>query len=381
MKQQQMVVDLVKVAFVALIVKVMASSSLIMPWNSLVDNLCIVFAVGIMLIKLLRFTFSLGRLAALGAVAAFTLYTCVSMKQYDLLVTLIAICLLIDVDLEEYISLMLKIQTAILIGHLAVSGFLSLIGSDYEYWSVIDGRLRFNGGFLHSNVLSCYILSCMLMFAWKRFRRITPNQFGWMVCIAALSFIMARSRTGLLLNLFLLLMIFLTQKERPFMEKVLNPVLLLIFPGITAIIFLAQKLFVSGNSAAMILDDLMTGRIKYAAYAYMRSGVTWLPRYLDYADIGLVSWTPEWNLNTFTFDCLFSFLFTQMGLIWVGIITVLIALVCKRFDFRNKIFILYWVLLSVVEVHGLNGFKCFPLLLLSMLLSGKGAENHAAYKN
>lgn len=381
MNRQENVLDLVKAAFVVLIVKVMASSSVIMPWNSLVDNLCIAFAICVMLAKFCRLTFPLGRLAALGALSVLALYTCVSMKQYDLLVTVVAILLLIDEDLEEYISLMLKIQAAILIGHIAVSGFLSLTGSADQFWFVSDDRLRFNGGFTHSNVLSCYILSCMLMFAWKRFRRITPNQFGWMACITVLSFIMSRSRTGLLLNLLLLLLIFLTQNENPIIEKVINPVLLLLFPGLSAMFFWAQKQYASGSRAVLILDDLLTGRIKYAAYANLRSGTTWLPRYLDYVDTGHVSWTPEWNLNTFTFDCLFSFLFTQMGMIWIGVITVLIAVVCRKLEFRNKLFILYWVLFSVVEVHGLNCFKFFPLLLLSTLLSGKGAENHTSRNN
>ena len=376
MKQREIVVDLVKAAFVLLIVKVMASTSWILPWNSLVDNLCIIFAVCVTVAKFCRLTLPFRRLLVLAGMALLTLYTCVSMKQYDLLVSVIAICLLIDEDLDEYIPLMLKIQAGIVLGHLAVSGILSLTGSGDRFWTMTDHRLRFSGGFVHANVLSCYIHSCMLMFAWKQFRHITPNQFGGMLCITVLSFIMSRSRTGLLLNLFLLLLIYLTQNENNLVAKLMNPVLLLTFPGLTALVFLAQKQFTNGNGVAVLLDSLLTGRIKYAAYAYLRSGTTWLPRYLDYADSGVVSWTPEWNLNTFTFDNLYSFLFVQMGMIWIGVMSVMIGFVCKRFDFRNKLFVLIWALFAMVEVHGLNCFKFFPLLLLTTLLSGKGAEGH-----
>ena len=140
--------------------------------------------------------------------------------------------------------------------------------------------------------------------------------------------------------------------------------------------FWAQKQYVPGNRIALLLDDLLTGRIKYAAYAFLRSGTTWLPRYLDYAASGVVSWSEKWNLNTFTFDCLYSFIFIQMGMIWLGVILVLLVVVCKKFDFRNKVFILFWLLYSIVETHGLNCFKFFPLLLLSTLISEKGAEDH-----
>ncbi len=377
MKRREIVVDLVKAAFIALIVKVTVSYSMIMPWNSHVDNLCLAFAICVTFAKICRLTFPLNKLIALAVAALLALYTSVSMKQYDLLLTVIAICLLIDEDLEEYISLMLRIQVWILIGHIAFSVFLSLVGSANRVWIRPDHRLRFTGGFTHPNVLSSFILSCMLMFAWKRFRRITPNEFGWMVCITFLTFIMSKSRTGLILNLFTLLLLFLAQNENKLLTKTLHPVLLVIFPGLSAMIFWAQKQYAAGNRIALVLDDLMTGRIKYAAYAYLRSGTTWLPRYLDYADAGVVSWTPEWNLNTFTFDNLYSFLFMQMGMIWIGVIAVLIILACKKFDFRNNLFILIWVLYSIVETHGLNCFKFFPLLLLSTLLSEKGAEAHS----
>lgn len=371
MKPREIVVDLVKAAFVVLIVKVTASSSMLIPWNATIDNLCIAFALCVTFAKLCRLTLPLRHLLVLGIMALVSLYTCVSMGQYDLLVTVIAVCLLIDVDLEGYISLMLKIQAYLILAHIAAAGFLTLIRDGNAYWIWTDHRLRFNAGFVHPNVLSCYILSCMLMFAWKQFRRITANQFGWMVLITVLTFAMTRSRTGLLLNLFLLLLLFLTQNEHALVVKLLNPILLVLFPGLTALFFWAQKHFVSGSSIALLLDDLMTGRIKYAAYAYLRSGTSLLPRYLDYAYYGVVSWSPEWNLNTFTFDNLYSYMFIQMGIIWIGITTMLIIFVCRRFDFRNKIFVLMWILYAIVEVHGLNCFKFFPLLLLSTLFSGE----------
>lgn len=377
MKRREIVVDLVKAAFTMLIVKVMATSSAIIPWNSLLDNLCIIFAVCVMLVKIYRLTLPFRKLIELAGVALLAVFTCVRMGQYDLLITVIAICLLMDEDLDAYIDLMFKVQVFIILAHIAVSGFLSLLGAGDNFWHMTDNRLRFNGGFAHANVLACYTLSCMLMFAWKQFKHITTNQFAVMACITVLSYAMSRSRTGLLLNLFLLLLLILTQNENKLVMKAIDPGLLLLFPALTAFVFWAQRQYVAGNSIAILLDDLLTGRIKYAAYGYLRSGITWLPRYLDYADSGVVGWTPEWNLNTFTFDNLYSFLFLQMGIIWIGVFAVMIAVVRKRFDFRNKLFMLIWIFYGMVEVHGLNCFKFFPLLLLSTLFSAKGAEDHS----
>ena len=377
MSQRNHVVDLVKVAFVVLIIKVTALYSALMPWSSFVDNLCIVFVIGVTFAKLTRLTMPLGRLLTLAILSLFALYTCVTMGQYDLLVTLLAIILLIDEDLEEYISLMLKIQAWLLVAHLAGSTLLSLLGDSRRFWFIANDRLRFKGGYDHSNVLSCFIQSCLLMFAWLRFRRITPNQFGWMTVVTVLTFIMSRSRAGLLLNIFTLLILILAQNDNKLVKKLLDFAFPLLFPAQVAFIFLAQKYYTSGNGAAHLLDTLLTGRIKYAAYGYLRSGMTLLPRYLDYADSGVISWTPEWNLNTFTFDCLYSFLLMQMGILWIVVISALFIWMRKKLDFRNKVFLLIWMLFSVVEIHGLNCFKFFPLLLISTLLSEKGAEDHS----
>ena len=183
------------------------------------------------------------------------------------------------------------------------------------------------------------------------------------------------SRTGLLLDLLLLILLFLAQNENKLVVWAINPILLLLFPALATMVFWAQKQLIIGSHAAAVLDNLLAGRIKYAAYAYLRSGTTWLPRYLDYVDTGVVSWTQEWNLNTFTFDNLYSFCFMQLGMVWIGIFTVMIAVVCKKAEFRNKLFILIWVLFAMVEVHGLNCFRFFPLLLLSTLFSGKEAAH------
>ena len=56
MKPREIVVDLVKAAFVVLIFKVTASSSMLIPWNSTIDNLCIVFAICVTFAKLCRLT-------------------------------------------------------------------------------------------------------------------------------------------------------------------------------------------------------------------------------------------------------------------------------------------------------------------------------------
>lgn len=371
MKQQEFVVDLVKAAFLVLTIKVMASTSMLMPWNSLVDNLCIIFAVGVMLVKLLRHTFALRKLVSLAGIALLVLYTCVSLGQYDLLVSLVAICLLIDEDIDEYIAMLLKTQAILIVAHVVLAVLLVLIGKGDDFWSMTGNRLRFKGGFVHANVLAIYVSSCMLMFAWKHFTNITTNKWAWMAFIMVLTYVITRSRTGLLLHIIVLLLLYAAQREHTILVRLINPILALSFPILSVFIYWAQGQYLNSSRVALLLDELLTGRVKYAAYAFTRSGTTWLPRYLDYAAEGIINWTENWNLTTFTFDNLFSFMFVQMGMIWIPVCTMIMAVVCRKSEFKVKVFLLLWIFYAMVEVHGLNCFKFFPLLLLSTLLSKK----------
>ena len=195
-----------------------------------------------------------------------------------------------------------------------------------------------------------------------------------MVCVVVLSFLLTKTRTALLLNIALLFILYYAQRGNRLVIKCVDFITPLLFPIISLMTYWVQTHYYSGGSIITFLDKLLTGRVKYAAYAYLRSGTTWLPRYLDYVETRKVMWTPEWNLNTFTFDCLYSYLFIQQGMIWIGIITVIIFFLCRKIDFRNKLFLLIWIINGLVEVHGLNCFKFFPILLLSMLLSEKGGR-------
>lgn len=375
MRQREIIVDMGKAAFVVLAFKVMATTSRLIPWNSLADNLCIVFALGVMLVKLWTLTLPLPKLITLAAVSLFVLYTCVSMKQYDLLITVIVICLLIHEDVDEYIRILFRTQSMLIAAHIVIALCLSLSGKDRLFWAVSDSRLRFNGGFHHANVLSSYVMSCMLMFVWLRFQNITANEWGAMAAVTVLSYAMTRTRTGLLMNIMLLLLVYAAQRDQKPLEKLIQPVLFLLFPALAALFSWAQEQYLNNHSLTVLLDDLLTGRIKYAAYAFVRSGRTWLPRFLDYAEEGTVAWNPEWNLNTFTFDNVYSFMFMQMGMVWIAVVSVIVAIVCLKSDFKVKVFILVWILYAMVEVHGLNCFKFFPLLLLSTLFSRKEAPD------
>jgi len=372
MRQQILKINLIKLAISVLTIKVMCSTSLLIPWNSLIDNVCIIIGIFVFLIKMYGQRFTIPQFCTICFWGIFILYTCVTMKNYDLLITFITVCLLQNEELDEYISIIFKIEVLIITIHLLLAIILSLLGGGHEFLIVTGTRTRFSGGFTHPNVLSAYVFSCMIMYVWKHFGEISGNEFCELVLVMLGTYFATKSRTSFLLNILLLLLIFLGQNKQNFMEKIMNRVLKYVFPFMSLFVYWAQKNYLTGNIFIIGIDNLLSGRLKYAAYAYETSGITWFPRYLDYVESGKVSWDVIWNLNTFTFDNIYSFLFIQMGGIWIVLISVLIIALCKKCSYKCKVFILIWIFFSMTEVHGLNCYKFFPILLVSYLISDEG---------
>ena len=367
--QKKSKLNLIKLSIGALAIKVMSSVSLLMPWNLWIDNIIIVLSILVLGIKMFEMKMKLKKLLVMTFLALFILVTCVQMKQYDLLISLIAIYLLMNEDVEVYISLIYKIQVGMIVIHMALAGLLSLIGYADQFWIFTGSRFRFNGGFFHPNVLASYISSCMLMYIWKRFGKITSNRFAGLLLVIIGSYVLSRSRTNFLINLLLLFLTIVGQEKKQFFDKVLNKVLKFLFPVLSIFVYFLQTHYLTGNRWILLIDSLLTGRIKYAAYAYWRSGITLWPRFLDYVQSGWVEWNEQWRLNTFAFDNGYSFIWMQMGAVWFVIITILIWVFVKRVDYKTKIFVLIWIVFAMTEVHGFNCFKFFPILLLCFLCS------------
>jgi len=365
-------INLIKLAIVLLTVKVMCSNSILVPWNLFLDNFCVLIGVSVFVKKLCDQYFKVTQLIFTGILGLLVLYTCVTIKQYDLMMSFITIYILLGEELDEYIDMIFKIEFWILIFHVLVTMVFSLVGMTQNYWIIIDSRIRFNGGFTHPNVLASLIFSCMMMYIWRNFGDMSTKKLVGLLLTAVGIFTLTKSRTSFLLNILLLIFIYLGQRKQTICEYILNKSLKYIFPIISCVIYWAQKNYQTGNQIIQIMDSLLTGRIKYAAYAYETSGVTWWPRYLDYLDTGVVNWDEVWNLNTFTFDNVYSFMYMELGIIWLIVFSILIFAICNKVDYKCKIFLLVLILYFMTEIHGLNCFKFFPIMLFVFFMNEDG---------
>ena len=82
----------------------------------------------------------------------------------------------------------------------------------------------------------------------------------------------------------------------------------------------------SGNPVNIVLDALLSGRIKLGAYAYNQAGITWFGQPI----IQDVQWDSYWGLNSHTYDCVYTVLAMQYGLIWLVVLCLGFYKIAKK---------------------------------------------------
>ena len=131
-------------------------------------------------------------------------------------------------------------------------------------------------------------------------------------------------------------------------------------------------IYKSGNVLALSLDVFLSSRIRLGGYAYEHIGITWFGQ----PTVKNVQWDSFWGLTGHAYDCAYTLLAMEYGIIWLILICYCFYKLSKRNDVKICIFIITWSLYAVSEVHPLNGYILFPILLISQLLPHGGKRHN-----
>lgn len=151
----------------------------------------------------------------------------------------------------------------------------------------------------------------------------------------------------------------------------LKPTAEFIVPICSGLTLLCVNLLLSGNLIAEAVNALLSDRIKLGAYGVSHYGYSFLGQKVAKTNI---VWEAEWGFNGFTFDNIYTYLAVNQGIIWILLLSVLFYYLAKKEDLKTSIFIIIWALYGITEVHGLNGFISFPILLVVSLFEHRVFE-------
>lgn len=354
-----------------MICKVSFESSAILPYNELFDTILSVLSALCLIVYSLMQGYTNQRIIAYSIVICVAVYSVFCTSQFGFLITFLTIIAIAKCDIDEIINFIFSYEILFLVVHTICCLILMAAGKILLYANYY-GEIRFNFGFIHPNVFSIYLFNLILMWIWLNYSKLNIWNLIGICLIEVLFFILTRTRTTLI-EFFVAVLLILIGKRRE-NSRLLSCIAAVISPLISIFILVLISNYTRNIPIINFIDGLLSSRIRLGAYGYTNYGITLFGQSINFN----VIWDPFWRLNGFTFDCTYSSLWVMQGAVWLVVISIAFYKLAKLRSNKINVMLIVWCLYAITEVHGLNGFKCFPILLIVLLLQNK-QERDASY--
>jgi hypothetical protein len=348
-----------------MIIKVSFSLSRILMYNDVIDNVLSFGAVALLVLYIMNKRYGVKKMLIYAFATVLSLYSVMITKQSILLITTIAVLAIADEKFDKIIDFIYRWELFFFIVHIIISIFYKIL-LDGSITQVIDGKTRYNFGFSHPNTFSVYLFNLIIMWIWLNYNKLNYKSVFKIFLIGSLAYLFSKTRTGYVDIILICSILLICIKKKS--GKLFSLIAMGIVPVFSLGIFFMISHYVNDIGWVLKINDLLSSRIKLGAYAYSKCGLSFWGQNIERMK---VTWNNYWMLNNFTFDCTYSSLMVMQGCIWLVIVSIAFFLLAMKKIDRINIAIIAWSLYAVTEVHGLNGFLCFPILLLAMLISNK----------
>ncbi len=306
------------IGLLCMILKVFFSSSIIIPYNNIADSILTVLSTVFLAIEIIRKKTNIFILVIYCALGIFALYSTSLSGSYMTMITLLTIIAMQDSDIDNVISLIFKFEFMLLIVHTIYSLISTIIfGTSIGIFN--SGVFKFHFGLSHPNLLGIYCFNLIAMWVWLNYKKININIITRILCIELLIFFFTASDTSLICTLALLLLLCIKKKSSN--KKIINITSKCIIPIISGLYIFLTINYANNNTFSLLVDKLITGRIKLSAFAYENLGMSLFGKYVP-DSIGY--WDSTWNMQIFKFDNLYMYCGVELGIIWL--ILMIIAL-------------------------------------------------------
>lgn len=362
----------IKIGIFILLIKTFWGNIVLIPYTGAIDSVLTVLACAFFLLEILYQKYSINTLAIYAVVVILSLFSASKTGSFGLMSTVITCLVLRKENLVDVITYMYQVEKILFSIVFIMAIIMSLFGG-LSLTMNVNGMERFAFGFTHPNVFSAIAFNIIMMWVWINFNRMTPKRILTLILVELLLFYFTRTRTTLILEMIMDILIVI-----PFSIRILSKIAMVVTPTMAFITYVLAVLFMRGNPFAIMMNTVLSSRVKLTAYALEKFGLTIFGNNLQ----GFrVNWEANWGLNDFTFDNLYSSFFSSVGIIWLIACTVLFFLVARKKDRKFCVYIILWALYGMTEVHGSNCYIFFPILVVTTLFTkGTGKKQYGLNK-
>ena len=352
-------INLLEIGMVILIFIFITKISSIVQLNSFIENSLI--AVSLVLISTNIFHKKMStKVIIINAI--FIIFGLISYLNTGQSIVLELIIISLSIRRSDFIreiSFMYKATLFFYVVHLVIFILLAISGK-IDFFIDLYGRNRVSFGMIHPNLFSVYTFNLILMWSWLNYDRINIKSVVIIFAIFSILFIFTDTRTTYAIGIIFIIMMSILKKKQQsrgfeLLSRYLFPSLLVIF-GILTFYYTKNVSFIN------VLDKILSGRIHLSSYGLNHYGFSPFGQKIQ-KDI---VWDSYWRLNSITFDNLYSYLAFNIGYFWIFAL-ILLTHAVKKQNPKNYLYIMLFSIYSVTEVHTINCFYFFPVLLFSVI--------------
>ncbi len=365
----------IKIAMFMLIIKTFLSYTTLIAYNDMIDNILAILATFLFVLCMAEKRYSKVTLIIYSAVALVGFYSAIQIGNVGFLITIITCFAIRKEDIDKIIKYIYQIELLFFLLIIIMSCIMSLIG-DKLIVTEISGEIRYNFGFTHPNTFSMMLFNLILMWVYINFDKIKRKNILEIALLTLIVCCFTKTRTFLVNIVCLLLLLVLVRRNKKRINNIISIIAQLITPMLTIITYVLTMMYMGGNNIAFVIDNILSYRIRLVAYALYHYGISLFGQ--NMSNIKVI-YDQYWKLNNFTFDNAYVYFMSNIGIIWLIIICICFYLLAKKKNVKTSIFIIAWALYGMTEVHGINGYECFPILLCATLLNKREKNKNGKY--
>lgn len=346
-----------------MIAKVSLSISSIFYYNDTIDTVLSLTSLLLLISVILIQNYSSKAFIIYLAIGIISLYSVSKSGNNGFLITIITCLAIRQEKIDDIIKFIYNWELLFFIVQEILSILFHLF-FNFQISGIIDGVMRYSFGFKHPNEFSIYLFNLIIMWVWLNFKKINIRYLLTLSAIGLVSFYFTRTRTNFVEICIVILLLFSYCVSKEKSHRLINIMAKFSVPVLSVVIMGLVTQYTKNIHIIQVIDKLLSSRIRLGAYGYEHWGITFLGQ--NVSDKQII-WDPYWQLNAHTFDNIYSYLSVNQGIIWIVIISFLFYKLAKIKDVKINICLIAWALYGVTEIHGINGYKCFPIFLVSLL--------------
>lgn len=346
-----------------MLIKVSFSLSSVFEYSDTLDKFLSLASAGILALYILIQKYSAKMLFIYGIVSFAALYSSLKVNNFELLITILVCLAIRKENFDDILNFIFKYEILFICINTAYAFLMNLVSGEPLKTS-INGITRYHFGMGHPNRISIYIFNLIIIWVFLNFHRLKIKHVFSITLLGVVVYLFTKTKTNLVETIILVILLLLSISKNKTCQCIIKYISMYIVPIITVLTAVIVTLYTKGYSFILALDQLLTSRVRLGAYAYERFGFTLFGQKLSYK----IEWNIDWNLNSFTFDNTYTYFLMNQGIIWLVILSILFFILAKKSDSRVNLMVIVWALYAITEVHGINAFLCFPILLIGLLL-------------